>query len=318
MSEMLQSQPLVTVIMPFLNPPARFFHEAIESVKAQTYANWELLLIDDGANRALRTLAQTYSDASPQQIRYLHHPDYTNRGASASRNLGLDVAKGDLVAFLDADDIWLKDKLAAQVQLLLKHPSVDMHYSQTRYWFGWTGKAKDRERDFYPALGLQVPTVIKGVRLLALSLQARIAVPCMCSVMVRLDALKNCGGFEKQFTGFYDDQVLFAKLWTKGQVFVTDHCWDLYRQHPSSMMMVGSDIQLQRKARLAYLRWLSVYLLEQGVTDRTINRAVKLDVWLNQRPWVGPVLSKFRRMFWKLLARFAPTSFLATTWRGTR
>jgi glycosyltransferase involved in cell wall biosynthesis len=100
------SLPLVSVIIIFLDEE-RFIQEAIESVFAQTYSHWELLLVDDGSKDASTQIARRCAETNPGRVRYLEHEDHRNRGMSASRNLGLQHAKGDFIAFLDADDVWL-------------------------------------------------------------------------------------------------------------------------------------------------------------------------------------------------------------------
>src|SRR5258706_2880162 len=79
---------LVSVVVIFLNAE-RFISEAVESVVAQTYGNWELLLVDDGSNDGSTEIARSYAAKFPDKIRYLEHHGHENRGMSASRNLGI-------------------------------------------------------------------------------------------------------------------------------------------------------------------------------------------------------------------------------------
>ena len=82
------ARPVVSVIMPFLDV-ARFLDEAIESVRAQTYPRWELLLCDDGATDGSSDIARRWTELDPARIRHLEHPDRATHGASATRNLGI-------------------------------------------------------------------------------------------------------------------------------------------------------------------------------------------------------------------------------------
>src|SRR5262245_21147944 len=97
---------LVSVIISFLNAE-RFIQEAIESVFAQGYEHWELLLVDDGSTDESTAIARRYTAQHPERVRYLEHAGHQNRGLSASRNLGIRHAQGEYIAFLDADDVWL-------------------------------------------------------------------------------------------------------------------------------------------------------------------------------------------------------------------
>src|ERR1700691_6786421 len=109
----MSARPFVSIITPFYNTE-RFLQEAIESVLAQTYSNWELLLVDDGSTDGSTAIAHRYADRAPAKIRYLAHPGRENRGLSASRNLGIAGAGGEFLALLDADDVWLPQKLEQQ------------------------------------------------------------------------------------------------------------------------------------------------------------------------------------------------------------
>src|SRR5215210_5662854 len=108
--------PTVSCIIIFQNEE-RFLAEAINSVLAQTYTDWELLLVDDGSYDCSPSVARNYAAAHAGRLRYLTPEGHANRGMSASRNLGLQHARGRLIAFLDGDDVWLTEKLAQQVAL---------------------------------------------------------------------------------------------------------------------------------------------------------------------------------------------------------
>jgi len=114
---MQTSTPLVSAIIIFLNEE-RFLSEAIESVLAQSYLNWELLLVDDGSTDASTEIARRYSERYSQRVRCLEHSNHVNRGMSASRNLGVRQANGEYIAFLDADDVWLPQELERQLAIM--------------------------------------------------------------------------------------------------------------------------------------------------------------------------------------------------------
>jgi glycosyltransferase involved in cell wall biosynthesis len=137
---------------PFYNP-GLFLSEAIQSVLAQVYDDWELLLIDDRSLDRSTDVARGWADRHGSRVRYLCHTGGRNRGVSASQNLGWWSANGGLVAFLDADDVWLPDKLSEQIELLRVHPSAGVIVGATRYWHGWTGRATDAARDHIVAVG---------------------------------------------------------------------------------------------------------------------------------------------------------------------
>jgi glycosyltransferase involved in cell wall biosynthesis len=112
--------PAVSVIMPAFNVEP-YIGEAIESVLAQTYTDWELVIVDDGSKDGTRAVAERYRAAHPDRIVVVSHE---NRGLAAARNSALRVARGSVFALLDSDDIWEPGFLAAQMQFLEEHPEV--------------------------------------------------------------------------------------------------------------------------------------------------------------------------------------------------
>jgi glycosyltransferase involved in cell wall biosynthesis len=109
---------LVTAIVPTYNY-GRFVTQAVESVLAQTYPNVEILVVDDGSTDDTRERLRPYAD----RIRYIYQE---NQSVAAARNTGIQAAKGDLIAFLDADDLWHPHKLEVQVRYLTDHPSIKL------------------------------------------------------------------------------------------------------------------------------------------------------------------------------------------------
>ena len=111
-----RKDPLVTVIMPAYNA-ARFLEAAIASVQSQTVENWELLVIDDGSSDESCRIAEAFAQKDPR-INFLPNP--RNMGVSATRNRGIELAKGTYIAFLDSDDVWHPEKLQMQLEAMEK------------------------------------------------------------------------------------------------------------------------------------------------------------------------------------------------------
>lgn len=116
---------LVSIIMPSYNT-AKFISETIESVLAQTYSNWELIIVDDCSTDDTDAVACPY--LADDRIRYIKNEK--NSGAAVSRNRALREAKGKWVAFLDSDDLWLPEKLEKQIEFMEKN---NYHFSYTNY-----------------------------------------------------------------------------------------------------------------------------------------------------------------------------------------
>lgn len=105
------SSPVISVIMPCFNSSATI-GRSIDSVLAQSFANWELVIVDDGSTDHSRDVVSAYHDP-----RIIAHAQ-TNRGVCAARNAGLKLARGELIAFLDADDTWDRECLEKLYQAL--------------------------------------------------------------------------------------------------------------------------------------------------------------------------------------------------------
>ena len=134
----MNDQPLVSCIIIFFNAE-KFMEEAVESIIAQSYDRWELLLVDDGSTDRSTALAKNYTMQYPGRIHYLEHENHQNQGLSASRNLGIRHAHGKYIAFLDSDDVWLPHKLEKQVPILESEPEAGLIYGSLFFWYGWTG-----------------------------------------------------------------------------------------------------------------------------------------------------------------------------------
>lgn len=113
---------LVSIMMPAYNA-AEFIGQAIDSVLAQTYLNWELIVVDDGSTDGTASISGSYADP---RIKVISQP---NGGESAARNTALAHMQGELVAFLDADDAYLPDHLSGTVNYLNQHPERDAVYT---------------------------------------------------------------------------------------------------------------------------------------------------------------------------------------------
>lgn len=118
------SQSLVSVIIPAYNA-APYIGAAIESVIDQTYPHWELWVIDDGSTDNTSAVVERY--LSDERVHYVYQE---NQERCVARNHGIRRATGHYIAFLDADDVWLPDKLNLQVAYLDAHPDVGLCFTQ--------------------------------------------------------------------------------------------------------------------------------------------------------------------------------------------
>jgi glycosyltransferase involved in cell wall biosynthesis len=288
--------PLVSVIIIFLNEE-RFIEEAITSVLVQTYDHWELLLVDDGATDDSPGIALKYVEQYPEKVRYLEHEGHQNQGMSATRNLGIHHAKGELITFLDGDDAYLPQKLERQVTILNAQPEAAMLYGQTMDWFSWTGKAEDSQRDLIYDLCVPTRTILQPPTLFNLCLQRTAPTPCTCSAIMRREVFETLGGFEESFRGLYEDQVFFMKAMLHSPIYVANECWDKYRRRPDSCNSMAKSTGQNRAVRLFFLNWLQTYLQEQGIQDKTVWKTLQQELWPYRHPVLSRILSRIPERF---------------------
>jgi glycosyltransferase involved in cell wall biosynthesis len=274
-------RPLVSVIVIFLNAE-RFIEEAIESVFAQSYDHWELLLIDDGSTDRSTEIAQNYARKYPGKVRYIEHAGHQNHGAAASRNVGIRHSQGKYIALLDSDDVWLPHKLEKQVTILESHPETGMTFGTSHYWYSWTGNPEDAGRDYMPAFSFEPDVLIMPPNLMTLCYPlGKSPAPCPSDLVLRRDLAESIGGFEESFTGvyqLYEDQAFLTKVYLRAPVYVTGGCWDKYRIHPDSCVSTVTKAGLYNSIRLRFLNWLENYLTEQGIDDAGVWLALQREL----------------------------------------
>ncbi|MCI0492232.1 MAG: glycosyltransferase family 2 protein [Planctomycetes bacterium] len=116
-------KPLISVVVPAFNA-ASFLPEAVASIRAQRHEPLEIILVDDGSTDPTAKLVQSWSD-----VRYIRQP---NQGPSAARNTGIDAARSDLLAFLDADDLWTLNHLQVLLAAFQANPAAQFVWGQSQ------------------------------------------------------------------------------------------------------------------------------------------------------------------------------------------
>lgn len=148
------NSPLVSVIMPAFNS-AEYIEEAIKSVQDQTYANWELIVIDDASVDKTVPVVEGYTRHNPR-IKLLKN--LINKGTGAARNSGISAAQGTYIAFLDSDDLWLPNKLEFQLDFMQKYGQA-MSFSSYEL-IGENGERIDKLIEALPELSY--PKLLKS------------------------------------------------------------------------------------------------------------------------------------------------------------
>jgi glycosyltransferase involved in cell wall biosynthesis len=287
--------PRVTVVIPFLDPPESFLTEAVESVRSQTFRDWELLLVNDGSGPESTRAAEAFVHREPDRIRLIAHEDGRNHGIAAARSLGLGAARGEYVACLDADDLWFPNKLQDQLDILDAASHVDLIFGRSEYWRSWDSAATNSDGDIVPALRVADRTELGGKDYVLRLIRQQVMIPCPSSIVVRTDAARAVGGFGEGVTNLYEDQAFYAKLGLSGVILACDEVWDRYRIHRASVLGKASADRAVA-ARKQFLEWLEDYLSGQGVCSGDVRRALRVERWAADHPRGARLLRILRRL----------------------
>ena len=214
-------QDLVSVIIPAFNS-AHLVSDAVASALTQTYRDVEAIVVDDGSTDDTHDVVQTLMK-NDARVRYVHQP---NKGLGGARNTGIAQARGEFIAFLDADDIFLPGKTAVQIDALHAQPEVGMVVGGYQFADAKTGALLGERRPWQ-----HNPNLDLGIWL--------IGCPAItCSVLVRKAWLDRVGGFAP--LPRVEDKDLWIRLSHAGcRMAWTPHIVSAYRIHPDQMTRDG-------------------------------------------------------------------------------
>ena len=245
------SVPTVSVIISTYNR-ADFLHRAIKSVLAQTYIDFELIIVDDASSDNTKEVVNSFYD---ERVEYLRHDN--NKGAPAARNTGVKKAKGEYIAFLDDDDEWLSDKLEKQVKKMGKVSDkvgliysgwqiIENSYSSRKYYPQFKGDVRKRL-----LLGPTVGSVSKVL----------IKKKCFDKVGVFDESLKSCQDWDmwKRLSDYYEFDFVEDSL-TRIHLHGNQISTDLSSLIPGRTRMIKKHMEDFRK----YPEILVVHLKRLG------------------------------------------------------
>lgn len=266
----VNESPLISVIVPFLNG-SDWLIEALESVVSQTYSNWEIIVLDDGSEEKHSAVAKDYCSRHVENIIYTEHPGHVNKGVTISRNRAIELSKGTLIAFLDADDYWLPDKLAYELTLFKQYPTAEMICEASQFWYSWNDPLADDSTIFVgvsPDKLYHPPELMKSLYPLGVGQP-----PCPSGIIIKREAFLRSKGFEPVFSGvyqLYEDQAFLSKIYLKEIIFVSGKANNRYRKRTDSVSSAANDTTFYEMVRNFYLDWLESYLYQQHISDNEI------------------------------------------------
>jgi glycosyltransferase involved in cell wall biosynthesis len=231
----------VSVVIPTYNR-ARLLPAALDSVLAQTYRNWEIVVVDDGSTDDTEAVVGRYGDV----VRYVRQP---NGGVGAARNTGIRHAQGDLIAFLDSDDYWYDFKLALQVALFERRPALSFLFTEFEILKDdgamlpngsrrWVGGDEPFDRLFSERWTLSASEIAPGlpargltVRVGRIYRQLLDGLPALTSsVMARRSVMTESTKFAER-VAIFEDWEFFARLARDGESAFADVVTTVNRGH---------------------------------------------------------------------------------------
>lgn len=224
---MMKKIPTVSVILPTYNR-AHLIGRAIQSVLAQTYHDFELIIIDDGSTDNTRSVIEDFDD---DRIVYIKHEQ--NKGVAAARNTGIATVKGKYIAFLDSDDQWMPGKLASQIDILA-NTTPDIGVVVSGYiWIKGSNKVYLPEQH-YVRQYLNEPS--SGVSVILTLLQTS---------LVKKECFEKVGLFDEQLRTSSDTEMIIR---------LARHYTYLYVEEPLAIILDVSGNLTSNKKTLAYYR----------------------------------------------------------------
>jgi glycosyltransferase involved in cell wall biosynthesis len=239
---------LVSILLPTYNA-ASTLAATLDSVYAQDWPHWEVIIVDDASSDDTVALANAAAQMRPLQVRVLVNE--RNAGSGYTRNRALGAAQGTWVASLDADDLWQPHKLRSQVALLTAHPQAALVWGP-----GYFADAAGHPTRLQAVPLPPEPTCLPPPQLVELMLDG--ICPFTSSVMVRRDAALAVGGYEELRRG--QDMTFLYKLATAHATLYDPEPLCLYRIHERSSTRWCEQNLVYAQRDDAYYRWLAGYL----------------------------------------------------------
>jgi teichuronic acid biosynthesis glycosyltransferase TuaG len=197
---------------------------AIRSVLAQSYRHWELIIVDDGSRDRTYRIAREFSTKDPRIRCY----QKKNGGPGSARNFGIDRARGEIIAFLDSDDLWVPRKLEVQLRAMYRH-RVDLVFSDAKSF-------EDGKRGFIKGRYCRVEGRFTGRQLIRAGYHG--ATLKTSSSLLKQDILRKYGKFVTRapFKFINEDSELWTRLAQSGATFyITRQKLVSYRVHAESL-----------------------------------------------------------------------------------
>lgn len=254
------NHPLITVCVPAYNA-GRYLPETLASLRAQTFADWELIVTEDGSSEPVEALVNAFAATVPQSVTYQRHPH--NRGLPATRNTGIAGANGAWIALLDSDDLWTPDHLSGLVRCAARQPAADFVHAGSTLFASDTGELIEVRAPSESAIRNYPRSLYLG----DYSVQPS-------SVMLKKTLWSRVGGFNPDYR-YVEDREMWLRCARAGALFAYsggNTCG--YRKHDAALTAHAVPMAL------ASARVLQQHL-DWEVIDAARRRLLTAEAWIS-------------------------------------
>ena len=256
--------PKISIITPLYNG-SKTLEETAESVLSQDFTDWEWLFFDDGSKDGTQEIAKRYEKKFPTKIFYYEHFQNKNHGTSYTRNRAVEKSKGEIISFIDQDDIWFKNRLSTQFNLLEKSKDCAMIWGPCLYWY--------KEREFKQPVGYGGTGLKSGLYpppdFVEIFLSELRGTPLPGACLVRRKCFDEVKGYDESIKGS-EDIVLWLKLADKYQIYYQDEILIKYRKHHDSTLSVARESGEMDKWDLEFYKWVIDFLKKTSAKKKIL------------------------------------------------
>jgi cellulose synthase/poly-beta-1,6-N-acetylglucosamine synthase-like glycosyltransferase len=288
------SVPLITICTPAYKAD-RYLEETLASIRAQTFGDWELIVVEDGSRDRTEEIVQRFAQTVTQPTRFIRHEK--NSGLPATRNTAIAAARGEWIALVDADDLWTPNHLA-QLVARTRETGADVVHSASVMFDSDSGREMEIRAPDAAAIAEFPLSLFRGRYLFQPS-----------STLVRREKLRAVGGFDAS-TRYVEDFELWMRMIRAGARFAfAPEATCRYRQHATAMT---------RNAGAMAMGLASVYSrnVDWEGAPRELRVALAADTWLSAGRILLRADPKLAAECFRKSVRHRPTSLVAWCYRG--
>lgn len=257
--------PRISVITPLYNG-VKTLSETAESIFNQDYTDWEWIMYDDGSSDGTKETAMNIAERHREKVFYFEHKNNGNYGTSYTRNRAVEKSTGEIVAFIDQDDIWYKNRLSVQMSILEKISDCAMIWGPALYWY--------KEREFKQPVGYRGKGLNSGLYKAPYFVEVFLSdlrgTPLPSASLLRRKNFDEVSGYEETIRGS-EDVVLWLKIAENSEIYYHDEILIKYRKHQDSTLRIAKESGKMNEWDLVFYKWVIDFLKRTSAKKELID-----------------------------------------------